>query len=102
MGLREGSSEKMRVGFVQHPYEFFCSLRALAGRFWSSRAGRRGWGWGATTLEWLKLWTMKVRIPDAREVWGKYLVLPCQPVFGASVWQLQLTGLKRVKCEAEQ
>jgi len=45
---------------------------------------------------------MKVRIPDAREVWGKYLVLPCQPVFGASVWQLQLTGLKRVKCEAEQ
>lgn len=63
---------------------FFSSPRALAGRCWSSRAGRKGRGWGAATLEWPKLWTTRVRIPDARGGWGKYSALPFQPVFGAS------------------
>lgn len=69
---------------------FFPSPRALAGRCWSGRAGRRGWGWGAAILEWPKLWTTRVRTPDARGGWGKYPTL-----LGLSGLMQQVTGCKR-------
>lgn len=72
-GRRAEGSGKMRVGFVQQVCDgFFPSARALAGRSWSSRAGQRGWAWGAATLGWPKLWITRVRTPGARGGWGKY------------------------------
>uniref|UniRef100_A0A674GA47 G-patch domain containing 3 n=1 Tax=Taeniopygia guttata TaxID=59729 RepID=A0A674GA47_TAEGU len=67
----EEGSGRLRVGCVQQVCDgSFPSRRALAGRSWSSRAGQRGWAWGAATPGWPKLWTTRVRTPGARGGWG--------------------------------